>query len=706
MHRNLLLFLTVAFLCPSHLCLAQGQNNTWVFGSNAGIDFNTNMPITTQIMSDAGCASVSNPAGSLLFYSNGLQVWDRNHNVMPNGSGLFGNSGTSTLQGALIVPFIDDTSKYYLFSLGGYNDNADPSYAGKLYYSVVDMTLNGGNGDVAMQKNILLDTALGSELQAVAGNNCNIWLLVHLKDTNVFKAYSITAAGISTTPVVSPAGSYSGEHAYRTGMIKVSPTREKIAITNFTIATYSGAPEQDVYSCVEICHFNPGTGQVSNPLVIDSTKNFFANFYGVCFSPDGSKIYASAPLAFAVAQPGGIFQYDISLPTSTAIIASKTQVNASADFSCDIAAGPDGRLYVSKGFMPIPNATPDRIDNPNLAGTACTYVPNALTLATGTGVFQMFPPTVVKALQDTGSSSRDTLLCTASSLTLQAPAGYMQYLWQDSSPAPTYTVTTPGTYWVNSQDYCRNVTDTFHINMLVLDAALPADTSLCGMAFEWTVNAGTVNPPGTTYTWQDGSTGPVYMISQPGSYSVIMQSGACSEIDTVHVTSRPVPQPALGPDTVLCLGSTYLLEAPALPGAAYAWQNGSTQHYFEAGEPGVYSVTVTHNGCTGADTAALTFEDCACNIFMPDAFSPNTDGLNDLLSPHIDCASGSSNMTYHLSIYNRWGQRVFVSFSQQQRWNGTFNGAPAETGTYFYQLEVVNNRQQPYRRKGEILLLR
>lgn len=708
MHRNLLLFLAVVLLCSSCPVFAQGQNNTWVFGSNAGIDFNTNTPINTQVQSEAGCASVSSSSGALLFYSDGLKVWDRNHNVMPNGSGLTGNSATGTVQGALIVPFVGDTNKYYLFSLGSYNDNADPAHAGKLYYSVVDRTLNGGNGDVTTQKNILIDTALGSELQAVAGNNCNIWVLVHLKDTNVFKAYSITAAGINTVaPVFSQVGAYTGEYAYRTGMIKISPTRQKIAITNFTIATYSWAPELNVYSCIEIYDFNPGTGQVSNPQVIDSTDYPFVNFYGVCFSPDGSKIYGSVPLAFALGQPGGIFQYDLSLPTSTAIIASKTQVSpGGANFAGDIAAGPNGKLYVSKGFNFTPDPTPDRIDNPNLPGAACVYSSNAVTLNAGTGVFQMFPPEVVRVLQDTSSNGRDTLLCNASSLTLQAPAGYSQYLWQNGSTAAVYTVTTPGIYWVNSQDYCRNTTDTFHVGMLSLASGLPADTSLCGTEFEWTVDADAGNPAGTIYTWQDGSTTPVYTIYTPGMYTVTMQSDGCSEADEVMVTSRPIPQPGLGPDTVLCLGSSYTLEARGGATAAYLWQDGSTKPGLQVGESGVYAVSVTNSGCTGSDTVVLTFEDCTCNIFMPDAFSPNGDGLNDALGPHIDCAAGSSNLVCQLSIYNRWGQRVFISYNLKQRWDGTFNGMPADAGTYFYQLEVVNNRQQPYRRKGEILLLR
>ncbi len=119
-----------------------------------GLDFSTGTPVAmaNSMDSEAGCASVSSHSGSLLFYSNGEKVWDRNHNLMPNGTGLLGNLASNTAgQGVLIVPFINDTNRYYLFSQGT-----------ELYYSVVDMTLNGGLGNVvASQKNIQLAAGLG-----------------------------------------------------------------------------------------------------------------------------------------------------------------------------------------------------------------------------------------------------------------------------------------------------------------------------------------------------------------------------------------------------------------------------------------------------------------------------------------------------------------------------------------------------------------
>ena len=96
--------LSLLFITQSGYLSAQNQNNIWYFGSNAGLDFNTDPP--TALESDLetleGTASISDPAGQLLFYTNGATLWDRTHTIMPNGSGLLG--GESSSQAALIVP--------------------------------------------------------------------------------------------------------------------------------------------------------------------------------------------------------------------------------------------------------------------------------------------------------------------------------------------------------------------------------------------------------------------------------------------------------------------------------------------------------------------------------------------------------------------------------------------------------------------------
>ncbi len=131
----------------------QGENNIWIFGFRAGIDFNggTATPVPSAISGGnmEACASVSDATGQLLFYTNGSRVWDRAHNLMPGGNTLHGRPVSSLTEssqhGAQIVPVIGEPGKYYIFSLTEWEAHAS-MYGGRLFYSVVDMSLNGGRG--------------------------------------------------------------------------------------------------------------------------------------------------------------------------------------------------------------------------------------------------------------------------------------------------------------------------------------------------------------------------------------------------------------------------------------------------------------------------------------------------------------------------------------------------------------------------------
>ncbi|MFA6060110.1 MAG: hypothetical protein WC756_18045 [Taibaiella sp.] len=146
-----LLFLMIL----SRLAFAQGENNMWTFGIHNGLDFNNNPPTFFQSsnMSAEGCASVASAGGSLLFYSNGNNIWNVSGTVMPNGSGILGNGAYpgaitgSSAQGVAIVKSMSNSNQYYLFTLDAL-EQITTSYPGYLRYSVIDMSLDGGNGDV------------------------------------------------------------------------------------------------------------------------------------------------------------------------------------------------------------------------------------------------------------------------------------------------------------------------------------------------------------------------------------------------------------------------------------------------------------------------------------------------------------------------------------------------------------------------------
>ena len=123
----------------------QRENDIWYFGLNAALDFRSGIPIAipgSEMRSIEGSASICNAAGELLFFTNGKKVWDKNNEVMPNGSGLLGGLATSSTHQALIVPIPENPSLYYIFTTDERARNNG------IRYSQVDMRLNEGLGDI------------------------------------------------------------------------------------------------------------------------------------------------------------------------------------------------------------------------------------------------------------------------------------------------------------------------------------------------------------------------------------------------------------------------------------------------------------------------------------------------------------------------------------------------------------------------------
>ena len=205
---------------------AQNQNNFWVYGYQAGINFNTTPPSYEggfAIQASEGAASVADPiTGELLFYTDGATVWNASNNPMPNGTGLLGSTSgqLSSTTAAVICEKPGSPNQYYLITI-------DEQFSGGgVRYNVVDMTLNGGLGDiVAGQKNISLFATTSEKLCILPNAQGNgFWLITHDLPGESFFAFSITASGINTTPVVSTLG---GTHGNGAGFMKGKWTNER-----------------------------------------------------------------------------------------------------------------------------------------------------------------------------------------------------------------------------------------------------------------------------------------------------------------------------------------------------------------------------------------------------------------------------------------------------------------------------------------------
>lgn len=175
-------YLTIIFIYLLNNVLAQKETANWYFGQNAGLDFNSGAPVSInggQIFTNEGCSSISDASGNLIMYTDGINIWDKNHTIMPNGNGLLGDP--SSAESSIIVPKPGNALIYYVFTVA-----IDGSSDG-IRYSEVNISLNGGNGDVTANKNIFLAGPASEKLTAVKhANSQDIWVVTQTDGSNQF----------------------------------------------------------------------------------------------------------------------------------------------------------------------------------------------------------------------------------------------------------------------------------------------------------------------------------------------------------------------------------------------------------------------------------------------------------------------------------------------------------------------------------------
>ncbi|MEM8510515.1 MAG: T9SS type B sorting domain-containing protein [Bacteroidota bacterium] len=319
------------------LGFSQGEATNWYFGRNAGLDFNSGDPVPLlngELSAIEGCGTISDPDGSLLFYSDGVTIWNRNHQVMPNGEELKGS--TSSSQSVLIVPNPGNSALFYTFT----TDDALLFQTGKangFNYSVVDMSQDNGRGDV-VEKNINL-LPIGSEKVTGVYNFTNnfYWVITHFQ--NAFYAYRVDENGVDPNPVISTVGPNENNFANGRGTLKISPNAAKIAMSYLIVS-----PRYD--TSLYVFDFDVATGQVTNPIAaVDHTRAY----YGLEFSSNSKKLYASG-VNFDTDNTLGlidILQFDLEKPDffSNETTLLRFSSNGTTFVSGGLQIGVDKKIY-------------------------------------------------------------------------------------------------------------------------------------------------------------------------------------------------------------------------------------------------------------------------------------------------------------------------------------------------------------------------
>ena len=509
MKKNLLCIL---FALLTYSVSSQGEANNWFFGFGAGLVFdNINNTVTPtadaaqSISTLEGCSSISGPNGELKFYTDGRDVWDADHNLMPNanyfgGSGLLGDP--SSTSSGVIIPKPGDLDRYYVFTVdephhqnawaypnqgpadfngiptAQYEDSntsipqGDDGYNNGLNYSLVDMTLNNGMGDIDIaEKNIQLLTyddnnplhleyKCAEKITAVEhADGQSYWVLTHFISS--FYAFRVDSNGVNPAPSISnvaPSIAIEGYRRNAIGYLKSSPDGNKIAIAHNQNGTNEGGNSNN--GSAWIYDFDKETGQVSNPLEVLNNDNF----YGVAFSQNSEKVYFSSN--------SGVQQLDLTaadIPSSASSI-----YQTFSGFLGGMQLGPDGKIYVCNSEFSF---ALDVINNPNDTAAATNYVEAGQQLSPGTQAGYGLPPFIQSFLVANISYINDCLgSSTEFSLSTSETIVSLEWNFGDGESStdlsPVHTYASPGEYIASVTITTATETQPFETLVTIFDTPI------------------------------------------------------------------------------------------------------------------------------------------------------------------------------------------------------------------------------------------
>lgn len=615
-------FVVLCCLTAAVPLTAQREWHRWAFGEGAGITFVENGRVLsvpkqssrTPVFQSEGTASISDPcSGELLFTSDGYGVYGASGSTLENGSMLLGEN--SATQAALLLPHPADIDKYVLFTAPDRaSGRAKPGTT--CSWNIIDRAAMDGRGAVT-RKNVPLPLATSERLCAVLRpDGVSYWVVMMTADTTVFRVYALDAGGVAATPVVSSFPFRS----HNVGYMKVSPNGSKLAIAS------------PLYG-VELFDFDMGTGLVSNRRVLltDENRNVIGAqvFYGLEWSPDGSKLYVSSRGVAAA-----VVQFDVAQDRLDLIAMSAAEVmrQALADvysWAFPLQLGPTGHIYIGAG------ESIHAITEPNRAAADCGLRRNVLTLQDArvndgfpnipAGVWMrpsqrvICPPPLPRF--------RSTPACAgAPVMFVDSSEGFpLQWFWQFSGGNPNQfsgkqppgvRYAEPGTYLVSlrvQNEYGSAVfTDTVVIHPPP-GVFAGRDIAACRgqtVSLDARTNA-------TSFVWRPGNLvsdstqlAPLVVVDRDSIVLALHATSefGCEAVDTVVVRSRVVAA-VVPADTAICQGETVFLTASGGSDIEWLLADGSSVaqggEYFARPDTSTrYTVIVRAGGCI--DTAYVS----------------------------------------------------------------------------------------------------
>ena len=716
-----------------------------------GLDYSSGTPVVqyTGIANGyEGIAHAEDGSGNILFYVNSNGVYNPTSGLIAGSAGIFADPSSTEIN---ICPFVGQPNKFYII----YNDET----CSELYYTVVDMSLNGGQGGI-LQLNTLISNDYFSEGLEIVRKTCqnSYWLIAYKCGIGFWK-FSIDSAGITDNGLgvayIDPPGyDGRGELDFHKGKIGIA----------FAF-TQTGA----------VVDFDPVTGVFSNPITIaPAVSGTPGGFYGCEFSPNADYVYFSRWY-----YNGGVnlIRYNFNTQLYDFYTITSPQAPGGSDYGPgQIELAIDNKLYM--GYSGTHQIIV--IDNPGASVPAISYITVTSTISLGcsdhiqSNLFESYNFT------NSAACEGDSVLFDINQI--QCAAGQVNFLWDFGDPASgaqnTATIQSPSHLFTSSGNYQVTLYVSGAINDTIINSVqvspvamveLGVDTILCaGQTI--VLDAGL--SPGAVYNWSTGQTTQTITVNTSGIFVVDVALGACLTTDSIYVFYELLPAVNLGPDQNLCDGEEVTLNIPAIPFTAsvlwsdgsngtslnvngegtywleialtvcsrsdtvefnyfevpqlnltdsifkcpgtvvvvesglaidnYLWSDLSTASSLSTADTGNFSLIVNNNVC--GDTAYFYIGDIdyLSGVFMPNVFTPNNDAKNDEFTPRLTFVD-----ELEIMIFDRWGKEVFAEKSNGPSWDGSKAGTELPDGVYFYIAKYTETcTEQPKVLKGVLKLFR
>ncbi|MBL7800067.1 MAG: S8 family serine peptidase [Chitinophagales bacterium] len=583
------------------------QDGNWYFGVNAGVSFLTDPPtvMSGNVNMVNGSSTLSNDCGGMQFYSDGLSIWDKNGTAMPNGTGLYGSS--TACRSAMIIPKTDSADVYYVFTID-YNGGSRG-----LRYSIVDLRLPGNGtilnprGDVRV-KNVIVESRACEKQNAILhSNGRDYWLITHDCNNNNFYSVLVTSTAVMPSVVSSIANENFANNS-TDGEIEFSPDGTKMAATFFQNTTHN----------LSIYGFDRGTGLITPTTQVTLGDSYNDCAYGLEFSPDCSKLYATT-----MCNPA-LYQYDFNT-ASLSLIATDVKNNPNYGFG-EMKLAPNNKIYVNRwGY-----STMGVIHNPNAAGVACNYCSNAsgncgslpltgLQLSSGASMkagLSGYPKTTFGGC-NLSFNAKDSCVNNPVFFTTLDPIRYCKgttrFVWTFGDPQsstntsniqnPTHVYSKAGSYVVGLSIYspCDTINITKTVNIVCCTGSnenQSSKTSICAGDTAQII----ASHLGVSYSWTPSNTLSNSLIYNPKAFPLnsttyivsIVNGDGCQNVDTVFVdvVAKPI---ATIEEKKSCTSDTLsIVPAPAF----YMWNTGVINKSIVVSQSGLYSALLRNtSGC-------------------------------------------------------------------------------------------------------------